>query len=52
MPSLETLVPALNAVTRSHTHGWWWLVLAIVVFAMIMPLAYLMGRGGGQPDQR
>jgi len=51
MLQLETLVPALGAAGQGHIHGWWWVVLAAVVFALVAPLAYQLGHGGGQPDR-
>jgi Kef-type K+ transport system membrane component KefB len=52
MPQLELLVPALGAAGQGHIHGLWWLILAVIVFALVTPLAYLMGRNGGQPQRR
>jgi hypothetical protein len=53
MLQLETLVPALGASGGSGgLHDAWWLVLAAVVFAFVMPLAYLLGRNGGKPLHR
>jgi membrane protein DedA with SNARE-associated domain len=49
MPQLESLVPALGAAGQGHIHGWWWVILAVIVFALVSPLAYLLGRNGGQP---
>ena len=37
--------PAFSA----HHHHLWWLVLAIVVLALVMPLAWVLGHGGGKP---
>ena len=48
MLELETLLPALGATGQGHVHNWWWLVLAVVVFALVAPLAYLFGRHGGR----
>jgi len=42
------VLPALGANGEAHFHGWW-LVLAIIVFALVAPLAYLLGRSGGRP---
>jgi hypothetical protein len=50
MLQLETLVSAVGVGGHGPYHGWW-LILAIAVFAMITPLAYLIGRNGGQPDR-
>lgn len=51
MLQLETLAPALGAAGQGHLHSWW-LILAVVVFALVMPLAYLLGRNGGKPLHR
>ena len=45
---METFLPALGAGGQGHFHGWW-LILALVVFALVAPLAYLLGRNGGKP---
>jgi hypothetical protein len=54
MLQLDTLVPALGASAHASTlHGAWWVVLAVVVFAFVTPLAYLLGHdGGGQLRRR
>jgi hypothetical protein len=46
---LAMLVPALGAPTDGRAHNLWWLILALVVFALVMPLAYLAGTRGGKP---
>ena len=43
MLQLSLLVPALGAHPESQGHNLWWIVLALVIFAMVMPLAYLLG---------
>ena len=49
---LGTLVPIFGAADSGPTHGWWWVILAVVVFALVVPLAYSLGRNGGQPQRR
>jgi hypothetical protein len=51
MLQLESLLPALGASTQGHAHGLWWVWLAVVVFAFVAPLAYVLGHHGGQPDR-
>ncbi|MGZ3404950.1 MAG: hypothetical protein ACXVAN_00800 [Polyangia bacterium] len=50
MLQLVTFAPALGAAGQG-LHDWWWIVLAIVVFAFVMPMAYLFGHGGGRPGR-
>jgi hypothetical protein len=50
MSELYGLVPALGVEGGPTLHSLWPLLLAIVVVALVMPLAYLMGRGGGRAD--
>jgi CDP-diglyceride synthetase len=52
MSQLETLAPALGAAGQGNIHGWWWVILAVMVFALVTPLAYLLGRNGGKPLRR
>ncbi|HEY1584789.1 MAG TPA: hypothetical protein VGH63_03820 [Polyangia bacterium] len=52
MVHLETIMPALGANGDGHAHGYWWVILALVVFAVVAPLAYGLGRNGGQPQRR
>lgn len=52
MLQLELLVPALGATSHGTLHNWWWVILAVVVFAMVTPLAYVFGHHGGQPDSQ
>ncbi len=49
MAQLNALLPALGAEGQGAIHGVWWLVLVVVVFAIVAPLAYLWSRNGGQP---
>ena len=46
MLQFETFLPTLGVTHQFHI---WWLVLAIVVFALVAPLAYLLGKSGGRP---
>jgi hypothetical protein len=46
MLQLETLLPAYTTGGQAHFHGWW-MILAVAVFALVAPLAYLLGRTGG-----
>ena len=48
----QTWLPALGATGWGHSHGYWWIILAIVVFALVAPLAYVLGHAGGGPDRR
>jgi hypothetical protein len=49
MKELSILTPALGAAGQGHTHNLWWILLALVVFALVMPLAYVLGAHGGRP---
>lgn len=49
MLELATFLPALGAPDGTHLHGWWWIVLAAIVFVLVSPLAYFWGRHGGRP---
>jgi len=51
MMQLEMMLPALGAAGLGHAHGYWWLILAVVVIALIMPLAYFFGRHGGRAGE-
>ena len=51
MLQLETLVPALGASSHGQMHNWWWVILAAVVFALVTPMAYILGHNGGRADQ-
>lgn len=51
MLQLQTLLPALGATGEGHAHGYWWVILAIVVFAFVMPLAYVFARHDGRADR-
>jgi hypothetical protein len=51
MLQLKTLLPALGASGQGHLHAWW-VILAVVVFAFVTPLAYLFGSNGGKPLHR
>ena len=48
MLQLQTLMPALAASGQGHLHAWW-VILAIVVFALVTPLAYFLGHNDGKP---
>jgi hypothetical protein len=51
MLQLSPLVPGLTT-TQSRLgmlHELWWVVLAVVVFVLVMPLAYMLGSHGGRP---
>jgi hypothetical protein len=50
MFELSQYLPAFGAATQRSLHVLWPLLLAVVVLALVMPLAYLMGRGGGRAD--
>jgi Kef-type K+ transport system membrane component KefB len=50
MNQLATMLPALGASGDGHVHGLWWIILALVVFAIVSPIAYFWSRGGGQPQ--
>jgi Kef-type K+ transport system membrane component KefB len=52
MPQLQSIVPALGSSGDGHLHGYWWVILALIVFALVAPLAYALGRNGGQPQHR
>lgn len=54
MMQLQMLVPALGVAgrTQGHTHELWWIVLLLVVFALVTPLAYLLGSRGGKPTDQ
>jgi hypothetical protein len=46
MTELSQLVPGLGApVTDGVHHVYWWLILAVVVLAFVLPLAFVNGRG-------
>jgi hypothetical protein len=51
MLQLETFVSTLGASSHGHVHGWWWVMLAVVVFAFVTPLAYVLGHNGGRADR-
>jgi hypothetical protein len=50
MIQLQNLVPALGADAQHMHHGIWPLLLALVVFTLVLPIAYFFGHGGGKPD--
>jgi hypothetical protein len=50
MTELAMLAPALGAAGQGETHNIWWIILALVVLALVMPLAYLWGTRRGMPD--
>ena len=52
MMQLWMLTPALGATTESPAHNLWWILLALVVFALVTPLAYVLGKHGGRPDSQ
>jgi hypothetical protein len=52
MVHLETIMPALGANGDGDAHAYWWVILALIVFAVVAPLAYGLGRNGGQPERR
>ena len=52
MPQLQSILPALGANGDGHAHGYWWVLLALIVFAVVAPLAYGLGRNGGQAQRR
>jgi hypothetical protein len=45
MLQLATMVPSLNGQVAFH--GWWWLILLVVIFGLVMPLAWLFSHGRG-----
>ena len=48
MMQLDQIVPGLGApVVDGVHHVYWWLILAVVVLAFVLPLAFVLGRGGG-----
>lgn len=44
----HALLPALGTEPSHGLHNLWWVVLALVVFALVAPLAYLLGHNGGR----
>ncbi|MCU1280158.1 MAG: hypothetical protein JWM53_3704, partial [bacterium] len=51
-PQLLLMIPARGAAGQGRFHGTWWIILAIVVFALVVPLAYVLGRNGGKPKNQ
>ncbi len=49
MVQLHAMLPAMGAEGQGAVHGVGWLVLLVVVIALVVPLAYLWSRNGGQP---
>jgi len=49
MMQLQALLPVFGAEGQHGVHGLWWIILAVVVFMLVAPLAYMMGRRGGRP---
>ncbi|HEY2748497.1 MAG TPA: hypothetical protein VGL86_27935 [Polyangia bacterium] len=53
MVELYHLLPALGIAADGDAYdGYWWIMLAAVVFALVLPVIYLAGRHGGQPLHR
>jgi hypothetical protein len=50
MIQVQNLLPALGADAQHAHHGIWPLLLALVVFTAVLPLAYFFGHRGGPPD--
>lgn len=49
MMQLDQLVPGLGAPAADGVHHvYWWLILAVVVLAFVLPLAFILGRDGGR----
>ncbi|HEX8952870.1 MAG TPA: hypothetical protein VF997_01680 [Polyangia bacterium] len=51
MVQLGTWLLAVRAPGSDNLRSFWWMILAVVVFAMVMPLAYLFGRHGGRAGE-
>lgn len=51
MTELHHLLPALDANGASSYNGYWWILLAVVVVAIILPAVYLTGHDRGRPLQ-
>ena len=51
MMQLEMMLPALGAAGPGHSHPYWWLILAVIVFASVIPLAYFFGKHGGRAGE-
>jgi hypothetical protein len=51
MGQLDMLVPALGAASQRH-HSLWWIILAVVIFALLSPLAYILGTHGGRSEDQ
>lgn len=53
---IELMGPALGADGQHGFHQWWWMLLALCVFALVSPLAYALGKGvvtgDGEPLRR
>jgi len=49
MVQFGNMVPALGAHPAASLPGYW-LILAVVVLAFVLPMAYLFGRNGSRPD--
>ncbi len=53
MTQLHRLLPALGASPGdSPFNAYWWLMLAVAVVAIVLPVAYLVARDGGHPLHR
>ncbi|MDB4971240.1 MAG: hypothetical protein JWN44_6929 [Myxococcales bacterium] len=50
MLQLQSLLPALGAEGQHAFHAWMPLVLILAVAAVVIPLAYILGKRGGRPD--
>lgn len=47
MTQLNQLVPGLGApATDGVHHVYWWLILAVVVLAFVLPLVFVLGHDG------
>jgi hypothetical protein len=44
MVQLQSLLPALGASGLNQSHALWWLLLLIIVFSIVAPIAYLASR--------
>ena len=51
MLQFATSLPALGATGQGHWHNYGWLILAIIVFACVAPLAYFFGNHGGRAGE-
>jgi hypothetical protein len=51
MIEMQNLLPALGADGQHAHHAIWPLLLALVVFTAVLPIAYFFGHGGGRADE-